>query len=354
MDLQGKTVIIVDDGVATGATMRAAVRSARDRGPARVVAAVPVASRASAHDVRHEVDDFIAVVTPARFDTVSSAYDDYSPVSDDDVLSMLGRPHRHGSPMVRDISERMGTALTRAEGRMDVHERTLAIRALDAKLVADLGLPRHAPAKRGLRPSGVRGLVLVAHSGGSSRNSYRNRYLAGRLRLSGYATLRIDLLTSDERVMDDEKPSYRFDIDRLATRLASACDWAESEGVPGAHRTVLLGAATSSAAALVAAARRPGRVFAVASRGGRPDLAVDALPNVKNPVLLIVGGADDQTLRHNTSAIDRLPRGAVLVRVPRSGHGFEEPGALGLVGEHLVSWLDRLEARQRTGLRWHA
>jgi pimeloyl-ACP methyl ester carboxylesterase len=102
------------------------------------------------------------------------------------------------------------------------------------------------------------------------------------------------------------------------------------------------------------AARRPGKIFAVVTRGGRVDLASEALPRVQAPVLLIVGAADRQALRRNSDAVDRLPRGALLIRIPRVGPTFEEPGSLGVAAEHVVSWLDRLEARQHRGDRWHA
>lgn len=355
LDLRGRTVILVDDGLATGATIRAALRSIRDKRPARVVVAVPVASRDGAEDVRLEVDELVAVVTPARFTTIATAYEDYSPVTDEDVLALIGRPTRRVSPHMRDVSDRIGAALTRADGRSGDAERTIGIPTFDASIVGDLGVPSFVPSlRRGQRAEGVRGLVILAHGGGSSRSSYRNRYIAGRLRLSGYATLRLDLLTADEQRMDAAGGAFRFDVGKLASRLESACDWVEREGVAGAHHTVLVGSSTAAAAALETAARRPGKVFAVAARGGRVDLVADTLPRVRTPVLLMVGGADRESVRRNSSAVDRLPRGAVLLKVPRAGRTFEEPGALGFVAEHLVSWLDRLEARERGGDKWHA
>lgn len=355
LDLRGRTVILVDDGLATGASVRAALRSIRDKRPARVVVAVPISSRDAAEDVRLEVDELVAIVTPARFASVGSAYEDYSAVTDDDVLSLIGRPTRRVSPYMRDVSDRIGAALTRADGRTRDLERTIGIQTPDAAIVGDLGVPSFVPSlRRGQRAEGVRGLVILAHGGGSSRSSYRNRYLAGRLRLSGYATLRLDLLTTDEQRMDAVSESYRFDVGRLATRLASACDWVDREGVAGAHHTVLAGSNTAAAAALETAARRPGRVFAVAARGGRVDLVAEALPRVKTPVLLMVGGADRESVRRNNDAVDRLPRGALLIKVPRASRTLEEPGALGFVAEHLVSWLDRLESRERRSDTWRA
>lgn len=354
-DLRDRTVIIVDDGLATGASLRAAVRSVRDKSPARIVAAAPVASRRSAEDVRAEVDELVVVVTPAQFDTVSAAYENYSPVTDDDVLALIGQRIRRVSSNVLDITSRLHPAPARTEHRGHDRERTIGIPAFDAMLVADLGVPHVATASRAVQQTeGVRGLAILAHGGGSSRNSYRNRYIAGRLRLSGFATLRVDLLTREEQHADNEDASVRFDVERLTTRLACVCEWVEREGVAGAHHTVLVGASTSAAAALVTAARRPGRVFAVVTRGGRVDLAAAALPKVQTPVLLIVGAADRETLRRSSDAVDRLPRGALLIRIPHVGPSFDEPGSLGVAAEHIVSWLDRLEARQRRGDRWHA
>jgi dienelactone hydrolase len=199
-------------------------------------------------------------------------------------------------------------------------------------MAGDLGLPNAAPA----------GLVILAHGGGSSRNSYRNRYLAGRLRMAGWATLRIDLLLEQERAQDDIDGDARFDIPRLASRLARATEWAASERVPGAERLVLFGASTGATAALTVAAMRPDLVCGVASRGGRVDLADSALPAVRAPVLMVVGSADTDTLRLTRASAGLLAGTTCLTVVPGAGHTFEEPGALGAVGEHVVRWLGRV------------
>lgn len=350
LDVRGRTVIIVDDGLATGATMRAAIRSVRDKRPARIIAAVPVASRPAAAEVQREVDELTVVVMPPRFHTVSASYENYSPVSDDDVLLLARRPVQRISPFVLDISDRLGTALTRMEKPARDTERTIGIPAFDATVVGELGLPRvgRSP-KRWERPARVRGLVILSNAGGGKRNSYVERYLAGRFRLSGYATLRLDLLTREEQFSNDADASLRFDVERTAARLAGACEWAESEGVAGAHRTILAAAGAAAAAALVTAARRPGRIFAVAARGGRVDLAGADLRRVDTPVLLIAGGEDRDTLRRNNDAGEQLRQGAVTIRIPRAGNAFEEPGALGAVAEHTVGWLERLDMRYRRG-----
>jgi len=346
-DLRGRTVIIVDDGLATGATMRAAVRSVRDRRPARVIAAVPVASRPAAEDVRRDVDELVVVVMPERFRTVSAFYENYSPVVDDEVLTLVGRPRRRVSADVLDISDRLGVALAPSEGPQRDTERTIGIPAFDATVVGEFGVPRVARSpKRRERSAGIRGLVVLSNAGDGTRDSYIERYLAGRLRLSGYTTLRLDLLTREEQSRDDADGLLRFDVQRTAARLACACEWAEREGVAGAHRTILLGAGAGAAAAVVTAARRPGHIGAVVVRGGRVDLAAAELPWVEAPVLLIAGADDRDALRRHRDAEERLRRGVVSVTIPRAGSTFEEPGAVGAVAEHTVGWLERLDTRR--------
>jgi putative phosphoribosyl transferase len=335
-DVQGRTVILVDDGLATGAALRAAARAIRERRPSKLIAAVPVASRLGLDDLRGEVDEIVAAVVPEVFETVSSSYESFTPVTDNDVLAALGRPTRRVSRMVYDIS-----------GRISAAERTIEIPVGDGRVVADIGtseaigfdeLGRHVHERDAL--------AILVHAGGSSRDSYRNRYIAGRLRLSGYTTLRVDLLTRDEEAMDAERDTIRFDLSRVAARLTDVCDWAVRTGVHGARRTILIGANTGAAAALATAAQRQANTFAVVARGGRIDLTGPRLARVRAPVLLLVGETDRETVRLNSDAMRSLPRRAKLIRVPRAGQTFGEPGALGAVAEHTVKWLDRLTARR--------
>jgi putative phosphoribosyl transferase len=347
-DLEGRTVVLVDDGLVTGSTLRAAARAVRDARPKRVVAAVPVATRWGASEVRAEVDELLVLVTPARFEVVARSYADYPAVSDDDVLALLGGRIRRVSWTVRDISERLGAAFGGADARARDHERTIAIPVADGVVAGDLGVP--APGMfRGVsqRSRGVRGLAILANAGGSSRNNFRKRYIAGRLRLGGFATLRLDLLTSEEqRAGVDGAPvghDLEREVERLAARLASVCGWVADASIAGAHRTVLVGSGLGAAVALVTAARRPDWIWSVIARAGRVDLAAHASGQVCAPVLLVVGATDRETLTANAHALRKFPRGAQLVTVPHAGHGFEEPGALGAVGEHVIGWLDRLE-----------
>jgi putative phosphoribosyl transferase len=187
-------------------------------------------------------------------------------------------------------------------------------------------------------PEGATGIVLFAHGSGSSRFSPRNRSVAGELARRGLATLLIDLLTVEEEAVDLETAHLRFDIGLLADRLAGATSWLVRNRETRDLRIGYFGASTGAAAALVAAASRPESVAAVVSRGGRPDLAGDALPRVEAPTLLIVGGDDLEVLELNREAYDRLSCEKKLEIVPRASHLFEEPGTLEAVARLAGDW----------------
>ncbi|MBE9373967.1 dienelactone hydrolase family protein [Saccharopolyspora sp. HNM0983] len=192
-------------------------------------------------------------------------------------------------------------------------------------------------------PDQATSIVLFAHGSGSSRRSPRNRAVAEALRTAGYGTLLMDLLTRDEAAFDQQTQQLRFDVDLLAERLVPAVDalgdWPSTRG----RYVGLFGASTGAAAALKAAARRPDRVGALVSRGGRPDLGGDALASVEAPTLLIVGGNDREVLNLNRQAaglMTSLPLADVSIEiVPGAGHLFEEPGALEHVSASAAAWL---------------
>jgi putative phosphoribosyl transferase len=185
-------------------------------------------------------------------------------------------------------------------------------------------------------PDGASGMVVFAHGSGSSRHSPRNRYVASVLQAARLGTVLADLLTASEEQRDLRTGALRFDIPLLAGRVGGLLDWLARADtpLPGELPTGLFGASTGAAAALAAAANRPslrwgkGRVRAIVSRGGRPDLAGDRLDAVDAPTLLIVGGDDRQVLELNRLALARLPGVKELAVVPGAGHLFEEPGAL--------------------------
>ncbi|MFJ2291240.1 phosphoribosyltransferase family protein [Streptomyces sp. NPDC087894] len=297
LPLEGRTVVVVDDGVATGATARAACQVVRAQGASHVVLAVPVASPDVAARLREDVDEVVCLSTPHLFSAVGEWYRDFSQTSDEEVVSLLARAST-------------GTA-TAEEVEVD---------AGGVPLAGDLVLPGDAGA-----------VVVFAHGSGSSRLSPRNRAVAGVLNRAGLGTLLFDLLTPGEEV-------YRanvFDIGLLAGRLADTTSWL--------RRRVSLpvgsfGASTGAAAALRAAAATDSGVGAVVSRGGRPDLAGADLSGVRAPTLLVVGGADTTVIDLNRQAQAALHCENRLEIVPGATHLFEEPGALDRVAELARDW----------------
>ncbi|WP_217143220.1 dienelactone hydrolase family protein [Streptomyces sp. AC627_RSS907] len=205
--------------------------------------------------------------------------------------------------------------------------QTARVPSGDALLDGDLTLP-----------TGARGVVLFAHGSGSSRLSPRNRAVAAGLHRAGFGTLLLDLLTEDEEREDVATARHRFDIALLARRLTDAVDWLERRPDTAELPVGLFGASTGAGAALAAAAERPERVSAVVSRGGRPDLAGDALPRVSAPVLLVVGGSDTVVLDLNGAAAGELSAPHRLHVVPGATHLFPEPGALEQVTEAAAGW----------------
>ena len=197
----------------------------------------------------------------------------------------------------------------------------------DVWLEGDLALPPHAI-----------GVVLFAHGSGSSRHSPRNRLVAQALHRRGLATLLVDLLTQAEEVRDARTRELRFDIGLLADRVIGAVDWLTAEPETAALPAGLFGASTGAAAALVAAAARPGHIRAVVSRGGRPDLAGPALMQVSAPTLMLVGERDMPVIELNEQARNAMRVRAELRIVPRATHLFEEPGTLDRVAEEAGDW----------------
>ena len=205
----------------------------------------------------------------------------------------------------------------------------MRIAAADAWLEGDLEGP----------PDGF-GVVLFAHGSGSGRHSPRNRRVAERLREEGLRTLLFDLLTPLEEEAEAAGAMRRFDIGLLAGRLVAVTDWL-ADREPATPMIGYFGASTGAAAALVAAAARPELVRAVVSRGGRPDLAADALPTVRAPTLLVVGGLDPVVIELNREAAARMTAVTRTVVVPGATHLFEEPGTLERVADLAAEWFAR-------------
>jgi dienelactone hydrolase len=199
-----------------------------------------------------------------------------------------------------------------------------------AGIGGDLALPRDST-----------GIVVFAHGSGSSRHSPRNRQVAAALNEASVATLLVDLLTADEERLDLETAELRFDIELLAARLGAATGWLADQSSTAALPLGYFGASTGAAAALIAAAERSDVTRAVVSRGGRPDLAGEALARVRAPTLLIVGERDAVVIELNRQALEELTVEARLEIVPRATHLFEEPGALERVAELATDWFTR-------------
>jgi putative phosphoribosyl transferase len=320
LDLTGRTVVLVDDGIATGSTARAASAVARGHGAARVILAVPVCAPSAAESLRSEVDELITLETPEDFAAVGQFYSNFRPTEDQEVVDLLAHSRK-----VETAEPAAGVT-----GDPPLRDAEVEVTAGPARLAGHLTVPEHAL-----------GLVVFAHGSGSSRHSPRNQYVARILQEAGLGTLLFDLLTTEEEVWR----ANVFDIELLAGRLNAVTDWVhaqpECRGLPIGY----FGASTGAAAALWAAAEAGPRIAAVVSRGGRPDLAGERLADVRSPTLLIVGGHDEVVIELNEAAQARLTCHNRLAVVPRATHLFEEPGALetaaGLARDWFVAHLSR-------------
>lgn len=307
LPIEGRTVVIVDDGIATGGTARAAIAVARAHGAARVVVATPVAPPDTVALLAQEADDVVALATPAGFSAIGQWYDDFSQTTDHEVVELLDAAFDRG---------------TRREDVDVVHVGPLT-------LSGTFTLPPVAL-----------GVVVFAHGSGSSRHSPRNRYVAERLVQAGLGTLLLDLLTPDEEL----ERAQVFDIELLVERLRAACAWVRTDPEAGTLPLGLFGASTGAAAALATAAVDPS-VAAVVSRGGRPDLAGPVLAEVRAPTLLIVGGDDTVVLELNERAATRLRCEHRIEVVPGASHLFEEPGTLEQAAALAAAWFTRVLTR---------
>jgi dienelactone hydrolase len=189
-------------------------------------------------------------------------------------------------------------------------------------------------------PAAAKGIVLFAHGSGSSRFSSRNRYVAKFLNEHNLGTLLFDLLTAEEEKIDIYTAEYRFNIKLLAERLINVTDWLLRDQFIKNLKVGYFGASTGAAAALTAAAKKSDIIFAVVSRGGRPDLAMESLPEVKAPTLLIVGGEDFQVIELNETALSMINAKKKLEIIPGATHLFEEPGALEKVAMLSAKWFN--------------
>lgn len=306
LPLVGRTVVVVDDGIATGSTARAACQVARAHGAETVILAVPVAPRGWTVKPGDDADELVCVAQPAGFRAIGQFYHDFTQTSDAEVVACLEAAHTQlhhnpAPPADRDVEVPVGPV----------------------QLAGHLTVPAHAS-----------GLVVFAHGSGSSRHSPRNRYVAGVLTEAGLGTLLFDLLTTSE----ERDRGNVFDIDLLGKRLAEVTRWLAAQPEARDAPIGYFGASTGAAAALWAAADADLDIAAVVSRGGRPDLAGDRLTRVAAPTRLIVGGEDRVVLGLNRQAQARLQCKNDLIVIEGATHLFEEPGTLEQVAKSARDW----------------
>ncbi|MDN3027928.1 phosphoribosyltransferase [Streptomyces sp. S.PB5] len=311
----GRTVVIVDDGLATGSTAEAACQVARGQGAARIVLAVPVGPTPVVGRLRKVADEVVCLRSMQFLGAVGAWYHDFTQTSDAEVTALLAQAARQASAARPPVAPH------------PLPNREVRVPAAGARLGGRLVLSDAAPA-----------VVAFAHGSGSSRHSPRNRYVADVLNRAGLGTLLLDLLTDEE----EHDRANVFDVRLLARRLYAAASWLRDEtGLPVAY----FGASTGAAAALEAAAP-DAAVRAIVSRGGRPDLADPAaLVRVCAPTLLIVGSRDTTVLRLNRIAAERLHCEHRLAVVPGATHLFQEPDTLATAAQLARDWFTTHLAR---------
>jgi len=320
--LAGRVAVVVDDGIATGSTARAACQVARAHGAARVVLAVPVAPRGWEGRFAGAADEMVCLDTPRDFFAIGEFYADFSQTTDDEVIACLRRavasaprPPAAAAPAA-DPPDPGGELPGAWVGEVEPA-------AGEVRLAGYLTVPENA-----------RGIVIFAHGSGSSRHSPRNRYVARVMTGAGLGTLLFDLLTPEEEL----GRANVFDISLLARRLTEVTEWLRAQPRTARAAVCYFGASTGAAAALWAAAEPGAGIAAVVSRGGRPDLARPRLAAVTAPTLLIVGGNDEVVLDLNRRAQAGLHCENRLAVVPGATHLFDEPGTLDAAAALARDW----------------
>lgn len=231
--------------------------------------------------------------------------------------------------MCKELLKEKGDDMQYKQTTEDIAQ-TIEIPIKQISITGDIYIPKSAQA-----------IIIFAHGSGSSRFSPRNQYVAKQLNQAGFATLLLDLLTPTEDQEDEFSRKWRFDIALLAERLAAATDWVLQQPLLQNLKIAYFGASTGAAAALIAAALKSENIYAVVSRGGRPDLAGEYLPKVTAPTLLIVGGYDDVVIELNQEAQAKLHTESKITIVPGATHLFEEPNTLEQVANHAINWFKK-------------
>jgi putative phosphoribosyl transferase len=307
LQLENKDIILVDDGVSSGTTMRTAIQFLRKKRVRKIHIATPVCSPDAMAELAGQVNKFTTVLTPVNFTSIGEWYDDFSQVETKEVIRILNEFH---------------------SGQNTLSPQDVLVKDAHVELPGQLYLS----AKN-------KSWIIFAHGSGSSHKSVRNNIVAEELAHSGHGTLLFDLLTIDE----DENYNNRFNITLLSKRLLMATMWLVNskyyvKGTPIGY----FGASTGAAAALMASANSPLEypLYAITSRGGRPDIIDDrTLQSIKIPTLLIVGGEDHEVIKLNEKASFYLPNCRVVI-VPHASHLFEEAGTLEEVTKLAIQWFD--------------
>lgn len=323
--VDGRIALVVDDGIATGSTARAACKVARARRASRVVLAVPVAPPGWTDRIGTDADELVCVETPEPFFAIGQFYRDFSQTSDREVTSCLERAG--GGPAVGARPVGAGPAGAGGPARADADPSSSDADVQVAAGAAELGGHLTVPE----RPTGF---VVFAHGSGSSRHSPRNRSVAAVLNRAALGTLLFDLLTADE----ERTRANVFDIELLAGRLVEVTRWLREQPSADGLPLGYFGASTGAGAALWAAAEPGNDIAAIVSRGGRPDLAAPRLGQVRAPTLLVVGGRDEVVLALNREAAAQMRCETQLAVVPGATHLFEEPGTLQAAAELARDW----------------
>jgi putative phosphoribosyl transferase len=325
VQLDGKVAVLVDDGIATGSTIKAACRVARGLGAARVVVAAPVAPADIEERLAGDADEVVVVERPLSFHAIGQFYLDFNQTTDEEVTSQLER-----------MAETPGgsQAADPPESGLDGFDGNVSIAAGEVTLEGRLSLPPDS-----------NGTVVFVHGSGSSRHSPRNRHVAQALNQGRLGTLLFDLLTPTEEL----DRAYVFDIELLANRLIEVTGWLTRFEEWPSQPIGYFGASTGAAAALRAAADLGTHIASVVSRGGRPDLTGPRISDVVAPTLLIVGSLDSVVLDLNREAITQMRCETSLEVVPGATHLFEEPGTLDQVATLARRWFVRHFREAHTG-----
>lgn len=318
IDLSHKTVVLVDDGLATGATVKAAIKFLKKKGVEEIVVAVPVAPTSSARAIRDKVDDFIVLEERENLFSVSQWYKDFSQVSDKDVTELL----KLNSKLKKtDYKE------SKIDMKTKINIQNVDIKINQVQLVGELALTSKNNA-----------LIVFVHGSGSSRNSPRNLKVARELNEAGFATLLFDLLTESEGL--DRKNVFAINL--LSDRLVEVTKWVRQQPDLDKIPIGYFGASTGAAAAIEATAKliESEKIYSIVSRGGRPDLANDFLKLIKTPTLLLVGARDTEVIELNKKS-QKLLSNSKMIIIQGASHLFEEVGTLEEVSQQAVKWFTK-------------